>query len=1638
MIWFLYASERGNAECIAKQMHNEAVQSRGFPDSQCMTLDAALKDKVLERTSTSGDDPPVMQEATVVIVCSTSGDGDVPENGGRFKRWLRNTTTSLTHVRFTVLALGDTNYNNFCAAGKFIDSKLEFHGARRFYTRGEADDAFGLELVVDAWTAALWAALANVASSADKLTVVGNEAPVVVDMKTPMTALVIYSPDMARIAHYLHERIWELGGVADIAPSQFFNPARAARPAKLIVILTSVRDAQAGKLGSIGRLIGGLAGSPSQLDASRTADEEMASWMRSNLGFFSLMCTPGLSLDSILPPAGAQPQLGDTSEVAVATKLHEQMFQYFSGASLKLEPLCKKQADHFSPVVVGLHEHVYTWLTVLLDCLPGVTADVIAIRATMDRTFQDLAALAAGGGGGGGHFPNSPPSGGPSTPKLTSRDAPVGNSNALVNFVLTPLVIMYSSGSSLVAEVAHSIHALAEQQSLPSAIVDASNYKRVAFPRQATFVFVVGTDTSKSSIAKLFKYIKSLQAEGRTMEKVRFAILGIDDREASEKFNACALQLEYLLLALKATKVYCTGLVDTSDAQSSSAVTMLWVSNLWGSLEHPQPSSAYLDAASVNSQNRDGTGSGDVSSQSWFPWESVPLREDSVPFMSILFLYSSSGMAKTFAAMAAKEAELFGFDVSVSSFNKYSSAELHARRFVIFFCESSHSGLSTGGSKMKRHLRRSSLSPDTLSALTYAVLGLGPSNHRQQHPAQELAALLSHLQANRVFPVTTLDSISQLYSHGIPWSRGVLAAMTNTPQASSLQQSSAVQQDHLGNEAPLSLGVAESSSLSGSRMLKDAPSVLFLYGSVTGSAEAVARDLHREALERGCASRVAELQHFEKMRFTTSRLVVIVCCTTSVAGSCYPSNASRFVKYISRQTLPIDHLANTNFAVLGLGSSRYPASFCKAAREIDSRLAELGATRVMPIGLADDCKGIETTVELWRKQLFQQVQLLVAVKEGTSSRSPMRSPAIRPMAAPSVGPECHPVLILYASEPFGHAARAATNLYNELSGELYETEIAPLEDFEKATWRRYRVVLFMISTGVSVEEPAANATTQSTSSDHAGLHLFLKFIRQKSHPRDLLSGMKYTVLGFDNAGNPRFCEGGRFLDRRLEELGAMRFYARGEVDVTYSNLELALEPWVSNLWPALRIVTMPPMSRLTDVGQDRLTAGRVGGTSGGGSSECSSSAVHRMISTSEPGGRVIDTTIKKWRQLSPPCAENIVILLSLGVTGGTSWNPGDAISIFPRNDEAEVNEILDLLGAPGEEIFLPVSATSQGADTSYFPGSPIYGRLTRCLTNREVLTLVSSLRVGKINFKSLLSLFKAHATSLSDQSILHSWLNSDNSFQAANKQQHLTLLEVLRKFGSSRPPFRHVVECLVPLQPRYYSICSDHSTDPTTLDICFKVIPNGLCTGWLYRLCLAHSSCTPEGGSVTVGFAISLRDSSEFKMPADPQIPLILIGPGTGVSPFLSFLQHREHQTQLPNSVVSQATSGEIHVFFGCRSKAEYIFKEELQHFVASRVVHTLHVAFSQEPSEGMWYGGCYVQDKLQECSDYLCNLIINKNAHVYVCGDAESMARDMHRVLIDMIEYYQDWSTQEATAYLAKMDEEGRYQRDIWTAASS
>eukprot|EP00758_Cryptobia_borreli_P000440 Tbor_TRINITY_DN1097_c0_g1::TRINITY_DN1097_c0_g1_i1::g.12380::m.12380 len=215
---------------------------------------------------------------------------------------------------------------------------------------------------------------------------------------------------------------------------------------------------------------------------------------------------------------------------------------------------------------------------------------------------------------------------------------------------MAPIVFLFSDDKIThrnVKYVAQSVYDNSSKNGFPdTTITEISNYRAVGFPRSAIFVFFIGSMTP--SAVRFIKMLKKLQGENRTLVRdgVRFAILGADDKRVSSKFNACALELEMILLEIGARKIHPTGLVNTSHECNFDQVVSFWTSQLWESLKvkPSRETSAYIDEEILEHSNM--TTSKILSVLQPVCWDEIPnLQPEDIFKLEILFMYCTSGMA---------------------------------------------------------------------------------------------------------------------------------------------------------------------------------------------------------------------------------------------------------------------------------------------------------------------------------------------------------------------------------------------------------------------------------------------------------------------------------------------------------------------------------------------------------------------------------------------------------------------------------------------------------------------------------------------------------------------------------------------------------------------------------------------------------------------------------------------------------------------------------------------------------------------------------------------------------------------------------------------------------------------------------
>ena len=241
------------------------------------------------------------------------------------------------------------------------------------------------------------------------------------------------------------------------------------------------------------------------------------------------------------------------------------------------------------------------------------------------------------------------------------------------------------------------------------------------------------------------------------------------------------------------------------------------------------------------------------------------------------------------------------------------------------------------------------------------------------------------------------------------------------------------------------------------------------------------------------------------------------------------------------------------------------------------------------------------------------------------------------------------------------------------------------------------------------------------------------------------------------------------------------------------------------------------------------------------------------------------------------------------------------------------------------------------------------------------------------------------------------------------------VLKVLETFGPMRPDPEAFLECLEPLQPRLYSISSSPLASPGELHLTVDVVRFAM--DERERLGVA-STCLAERFEPGQQVSVYIQKAHGFALPDNPETPVIMVGPGTGVAPFRSFLWERKER----------AMSGDAWLFFGHQREAhDFFYREEMETFVADGTLNRLSTAWSRDGEDKV-----YVQDRMREDGETLWSWL-ERGAHFYICGDAQRMARDVDAALVEIAAAQGGMSDDQAAAYVKDLKSAGRYQTDVY-----
>lgn len=474
---------------------------------------------------------------------------------------------------------------------------------------------------------------------------------------------------------------------------------------------------------------------------------------------------------------------------------------------------------------------------------------------------------------------------------------------------------------------------------------------------------------------------------------------------------------------------------------------------------------------------------------------------------------------------------------------------------------------------------------------------------------------------------------------------------------------------------------------------------------------------------------------------------------------------------------------------------------------------------------------------------------------------------------------------------------------------------------------------------------------------------------------ETLGHICYAVLALGDSNYPQFCKTGLSLDKRFGELSAERLLECQTVD---------MEDWsVISDWMN-RVVGMVSEADLA-VKTDYLVISSLGNGEG-------------YNRTNPFFSRLL---VKKPLTVVENEQDKVTIHCEFDISdSGLTWIAGDALGVYPQNNPSQVDRILEALGYTGQE----------GVVTDQRPP----GHIGRVLTCKEMLLHYLDIKHVK---PELLELLLSHTSCDEQRQQLRDLLSTQVPSGVREYMSVREVLDVVEEFRLHPLPVDRFLSHLKPLQPRYYSISSSPQVNSNTVCVTAAVV----CYSTLGRAregvttCYLHNRLQPGDQC-----SVFISRNPDFRLPSNTKTPLILIGPGTGIAPFRAFLQER--------ALLSEEDRGIIYLYFGCRHKnKDFLYRDELENLEEKSVI-CLRPAFSRDQEVKI-----YVQDLLLQDGSLIWNLINKEEAAVYVCGDAKHMARDVHKVLLQIIVMQGQTTQEEAELYLSILEVQGRYQKDVW-----
>ncbi|WP_339308141.1 assimilatory sulfite reductase (NADPH) flavoprotein subunit [Paenibacillus sp. FSL L8-0435] len=470
-----------------------------------------------------------------------------------------------------------------------------------------------------------------------------------------------------------------------------------------------------------------------------------------------------------------------------------------------------------------------------------------------------------------------------------------------------------------------------------------------------------------------------------------------------------------------------------------------------------------------------------------------------------------------------------------------------------------------------------------------------------------------------------------------------------------------------------------------------------------------------------------------------------------------------------------------------------------------------------------------------------------------------------------------------------------------------------------------------------------------------------EFLNSKRAPK--LEGLRYSVLALGDTSYEFFCQTGKDFDKRLQELGGTALVPRVDCDVDFD--EAAAE-WMNEVLASLSS---------TSAAASTVTTEAVTAALSGGESEYDRTNPFKaeVLENLNLNGRGSDRETRH---------------IELSLEGSSlDYEPGDSLGIFPENHPRLVEELIAAMGWNADER---VTVNKNGDQASVHEALLRYFEITA--VTKPVVEQLAKLNPGS----GLTAL-------LADDSEFRTVMNSCD------------LLDLVQDYNLKGIPAGEFVAALRKIPARLYSIASSSKSFPDEVHLTVRSVRYEARGRERYGVCSVHLAERIEAGDT---LPVYIQHNPNFKLPENPDTPIIMVGPGTGVAPFRSFLGEREET----------GAEGKTWLFYGDQHFAtDFLYQTEWQRWLKDGVLTKMDVAFSRDTEQKV-----YVQHRMLEHSKELYQWL-QEGASVYICGDEKKMAHDVHAALTMILEQEGGLSPEQASEYLTRLQQEKRYQRDVY-----